>query len=163
MEKKKAIAFLVLTTLIVGTLGVLLSAAPMAASGTGSMQAFWRMDTGSGSEVVDSSDSMNNGELSGGKFGNALEFDGVDDYVEVPSKPNQYGMSQLTIEAWIYPTTNDWQIVLAKWENGNTEDKASYALEIYVEKIYALVKTDGNTYVEGWNQGVKIIPINGIT
>jgi hypothetical protein len=38
----------------------------------------------------------------GGKFGKALSFDGVDDYVEVPDSPQLSGSGKdLTVEAWI--------------------------------------------------------------
>ncbi|HDD46084.1 MAG TPA: LamG domain-containing protein, partial [Candidatus Aenigmarchaeota archaeon] len=55
----------------------------------------------------------NNGTCSGsscptqayGKFGKALEFDGVDDYVEVKDSNNLDISPSVTIEAWIYMNT----------------------------------------------------------
>lgn len=125
--------------------------------------ALWHMDENSGTTAYDATENDNDGTISGADWssgiqGNAVDYDNANDYLSVPSKPIQYGMSQLTIEAWVYPTTQDWQIILAKWSNGNTEDKASYALEIYQKKIYALIKTDGNPYVEVWGKGSEVVP-----
>ena len=37
--------------------------------------------------------------------GNALDFDGVNDYVQIPDDPSlRFGSGDFTIEAWIYPT-----------------------------------------------------------
>jgi hypothetical protein len=128
--------------------------------------ALWHFDEGIGTTINDETSNDNDGTLygevaigplwTGGKIGNALSFDGIDDQVIVPSKSIQYGMSQLTLESWIYRQKSTQGTVLAKWENGNYEDKASYALEIANEKLYALIKTDGKTYGYIHNQGSTI-------
>ncbi len=51
--------------------------------------AMWLFDEGEGTVVTDSSDQENEGNIHGatwvdGKFGKALEFDGTDDWVEIP-------------------------------------------------------------------------------
>ena len=63
------------------------------------------MNEGSGSVVYDYSRYGNNGQIVGanwttGKFGKALSFDGVDDYVEVPDSDSLEGMEELTISIW---------------------------------------------------------------
>jgi hypothetical protein len=40
-----------------------------------------------------------------GKFGNALEFDGVDDYVEVPDSDSLDITDAITVEAWVNPNS----------------------------------------------------------
>ena len=40
---------------------------------------------------------------------NCLNFDGVEDYVEVPDNPN-FNLNQWTIEAWVYPQSGDYII-----------------------------------------------------
>jgi len=67
------------------------------------------MDENSGSTVRDSSGYDNDGEWPSsrvnwvqGKYGSALEFDGVDDYVEVEDKSGLDGMSELTVMAWVW-------------------------------------------------------------
>jgi len=119
----------------------------------------WHFDEGIGSTASDSSGNANHGTLSGGKFGNALDFNGVNSYVIVPSSTDLYGMNQLTVEAWIYLRTNDWEVALLKWVQGNVEDGASYSLEIYQQRLYGLIKTNGQTYVEKWGAGA-IVTIN---
>jgi len=65
----------------------------------------WKFD----GDVLDSSGSGNDGVNNGasfvdGKIGNALEFDGVDDYVEVLDNGN-LEPTEITISMWVYPTT----------------------------------------------------------
>ena len=38
-----------------------------------------------------------------GKFGTAIEFNGVDDYVEIPYNPNMELTDKFTLEFWMYP------------------------------------------------------------
>lgn len=66
----------------------------------------WHLDEGSGSTASDSSGNGNDGTLVGepnwvaGLFDNALDFDGVSDYVQVPDDPN-LNIAEGTWEAWI--------------------------------------------------------------
>lgn len=58
------------------------------------------------------------GVVLGGKFGSALEFDGVDDYVQVQDSPSLRNPStELTVEAWIYFPSNSsgLQLIIRKW------------------------------------------------
>ena len=72
----------------------------------------WHFDEGSGAiTVADSSGYSNTGTIYGatpgvaGKFGNALSFDGVDDYVDCGNDESLDPGDNITIEAWIYPTS----------------------------------------------------------
>ena len=53
----------------------------------------------------------------GGPTGNTLQFDGKDDYVNVPHS-NSLNLSNLTIEAWVKPTGNHWRNILMKGNYG---------------------------------------------
>ena len=71
--------------------------------------AIWLFDDGSGDTVKDSSGHGNDGKLANGvawnkdgKFGGALSFDGVDDWVEVPDSPD-LTPPHITIMAWFKP------------------------------------------------------------
>jgi hypothetical protein len=99
----------------------------------------WHFDEGSGTIAFDSSGNNNNGTLVNGpawvdgKFGKALSFDGVDDYVSIPNSPSiNLGTDDFTLVAWIkaaisqptYPqilskrsTTNDG-FLFGLWFNG---------------------------------------------
>jgi len=41
-----------------------------------------------------------------GKFGAALSFDGINDWVTVPDSPSLDLTTGMTLDAWIYPTTS---------------------------------------------------------
>ena len=61
----------------------------------------WKFDEGIGSYPFDETTNNNDGTLSGGKFGNALEFDGFDDYVNIPDDTSLDITADITLEAWI--------------------------------------------------------------
>jgi len=75
----------------------------------------WKFDETSGTSASDSSGSNNTGTLTNGptwttgKIGQALEFDGVDDYVRVGDGTLLQNMSLASISAWIYPQSFNGQ------------------------------------------------------
>jgi len=82
------------------------------------------MNEGSGSVVYDYSRYRNNGQIVGanwttGKFGKALSFDGVDDYVEVPDSESLNITSAITISAWVYYKENpsEWPAFVSKYSS----------------------------------------------
>jgi len=120
--------------------------------------AYWKFDEGSGSTVSDSSGSNNGTLVNGptwvsGKTGSALQFDGVNDYVNfgAPSALN-LGTGDFTLAAWINPasamlsTTNREFCIL-----GNSQ--SDWARGAYIE-----VSTWGgkafNSYVNGIGMNV---------
>jgi len=72
---------------------------------------YWRFDEGGGAVANDSSGYGNDGTVyvynqsmanwTTGKFGNALQFDGIDDYVSVPSSAS-LNLQKFTISAWVF-------------------------------------------------------------
>ncbi|KPL24302.1 MAG: hypothetical protein AMJ75_03995, partial [Phycisphaerae bacterium SM1_79] len=115
----------------------------LASSVSASLVGYWALDEGSGTTAQDSSGNNNHGALMGdpqwvaGQVGGALQFDGVDDWVEVPHHDSLTVDSEVTVAAWIYaerhtgPGGATWQGVFAK---GNTN--RSYSL--YTEASGAL-------------------------
>ena len=80
--------------------------------------AHWSFDEGNGSILIDNSEYGNNGTIYGatwtkGKYGKALSFDGVNNYVSIPNSPILNPDSDLSVEAWIYPldTDREYQII----------------------------------------------------
>lgn len=67
----------------------------------------WHFDEGSGTTATDSSTYGNNGNIFNGpvwvagKKGNALSFDGVDDFIEIQDSASLDITSQITIMAWV--------------------------------------------------------------
>lgn len=75
------------------------------------MAGYWKFDEGAGTSALDSSGNNNAGTLvngpvwTGGKKGNALSFDGLDDYVNAGSGATLDNLSAMTIAAWINPAS----------------------------------------------------------
>ncbi|MFH1881375.1 MAG: LamG domain-containing protein [Planctomycetota bacterium] len=90
---------------------------------------WWRFDEGSGTTAFDLSEYGNDGILQGdpqwvnGKFGKALQFNGIDEFVEVPHAEILTVDSEVTVMAWINterhigPTGDNWQGIMAKGPN----------------------------------------------
>jgi PKD repeat protein len=78
----------------------------------GGLVAAYAFNEGSGLAVGDSSGLGHAGVASGptwtstGRFGRALSFDGVDDWVTVPGFPRLDLATGMTLMAWIYPTAS---------------------------------------------------------
>jgi len=69
--------------------------------------AYYAFDEGSGSIAHDSSGNGNDGQIQGAKWvrlreGCALEFDGLDDYVDCGSDESLNIAEKFTVEAWVY-------------------------------------------------------------
>ena len=72
---------------------------------------FWKFEEGSGTVALDETINFNDGTINGatwtvGKSGNALSFDGTDDYISIPINIDQGGSKAYTFEAWVYPTSS---------------------------------------------------------
>jgi hypothetical protein len=92
-----------------------------ARAATSSLVGAWSFDESSGTTAFDSSGNSNNGAISGatrvpGKFGNALQFDGVNDMVSVADANSLDLTSGMTLEAWIKPSAlgTMWRTVAIK-------------------------------------------------
>ena len=104
-----------------------------------SLVAAYTFEEGSGTTVTDVSGMGNHGTLSGaiwttsGRYGKALSFDGVNDWVTIPAAASLNLTTGMTLEAWVYPTTTltNWRAVLVKEGSGH----APYYL--YASSSYA--------------------------
>jgi len=120
---------------------------------------YWRFEEQSGTTAVDSSTCSNNGTINGpvytttGVNGRDLTFDGVDDYIEVPSSTTINGISNaITIMGWIKLTQLGVRNnILERWLYGTGINKRSYNL--YVEtngKIVFGLSSDGTSTNAKW-------------
>ena len=96
--------------------------------------AAYNFNEGSGTSAADSSGNGHTSTLANGptwttgKYGDALSFDGADDYVNVPDAAS-LDLTSWTISAWIYPTSLPfvtWKTILCKGG-----DCTNYYLQTY--------------------------------
>jgi PKD repeat protein len=87
--------------------------------------AAYGFDAGSGSSAADASGRGNGGSVSGavwsgaGRFGSALSFDGVNDWVTVPDASSLDLTGGMTVEAWVRPAAlGGWRTVVFKERPG---------------------------------------------
>lgn len=123
--------------------------------------AHWIMNEGGGNILYDASDELNYGTVINepnweiGKFGSLLNFDGVDDYVDIGDVVYS---NILTVSAWVktnISTTGDkiYTIVKRDWaQGGGVGDE--WAL---------LVINNGNLIFQGWDNIGVIFNINAGT
>jgi concanavalin A-like lectin/glucanase superfamily protein/galactose oxidase-like protein/Big-like domain-containing protein len=78
-----------------------------------------------GTDTVDSSGGARTGTLNGptrsltGKFGSALSFDGINDWVTIPDANALDLTNAMTLEAWVRPSAiSSWRTVLMKEQSG---------------------------------------------
>jgi hypothetical protein len=113
---------------------------------------YWKFNEGSGTSAADSSGNGSTGTLlnsptwAPGVSGNGLMFDGVDDYVEIPSSPiystNYGGVNQsFSYSAWIQSSNyTPPQVILSRRNHCNSEGH----FKIYVSgnKVYLSFYSD---------------------
>ena len=89
--------------------------------------AAYNFDDSAGTTLTDRTGRGHHGTVSGatwttqGRFGSALGFDGVNDWVTVPDAGDLDLTTGMTVEAWVYPTTQGngtWRNVLIKQRPG---------------------------------------------
>jgi len=108
---------------------------------------YWKFDEGSGSIAYDSSGNNNNGTIHGanwttGKIGNALHFDGDNNYVDCGNDTSLNITNAITIAMWIKTTQNDQGWMIAKYGFDNI---GGYGLCIHDGKLQFTTKV-GDTW-----------------
>ena len=98
---KKLLGVILLSAFVVS---MVCAVAPVSADTVGEVGE-WNFDEGIGSVAYDTAND-NDGVLSGGKFGNALLFDAVGDYVMIPDSSSLDSIADLTIELWVKPSVD---------------------------------------------------------
>jgi hypothetical protein len=130
------------------------------------MVAYWKFDEGRGTTASDSA-GRNNGTVHGaewtsGKFNNALSFDGVDDYVEVPDDSSLRFMqsSSFTVSAWVMPVleTESGYIICKMRGGGRRGDAEIRRLGTSSESmplVRITAEPDQIVDFEGWRSGTS--------
>jgi glucose/arabinose dehydrogenase/PKD repeat protein len=109
------------------------------ASAPSGLVAAWGFNEGSGTTTADASGNNNTATLFGGptrvagKYGNALSFDQVNDYLSVPNSSSlNFSGNAMTLSMWINPgTISGDSVVLGKfWNTNMTSPYYQYGLEL---------------------------------
>jgi Domain of unknown function (DUF4082)/Concanavalin A-like lectin/glucanases superfamily/Fibronectin type III domain/Bacterial Ig domain/Viral BACON domain len=125
----------------------------------------WGFDATSGTTAVDASGQGNTGTLNGaswstaGKFGGALSFDGISNWVTVPDAPSLDLTTGVTMEAWVRPTAigTRWRCVLLK------EQPGSLIYALYAGDARQHAATDVFTSSDIGINGTATTPLNAWT
>ncbi|MHB9025769.1 MAG: LamG-like jellyroll fold domain-containing protein [Armatimonadota bacterium] len=130
---------------------------------------WWRCDEGNNSVLYDeiNFEYGNNGTILGaawaaGKVGNALSFDGSDDYVVCGDAPFDIGTGDFTLEAWINTNaSSDGYIIGKRGAGGLAEVNGYYFYLCSNGMVYFRMENDNGQYcyiiggnaksVEGWH------------
>ena len=95
----------------------------------------WHFNEGEGTTAQDASGNGNHGTLMnmatetcwvGGKIGKALEFDGSDDYVDCGDDASLDITDEITIEAWVNPTSGTGYIISKNIDSATDNQYAIY-------------------------------------
>ena len=122
--------------------------------------AHWKFDEGQGDTAYDSSGNGNDGTLIGppswvsGKVGNyALDFDGVDDYVETAV----INLDNVSVSAWIKVSEEDGLYsIVGNWESGgyglsyNKYDNNEFHFSVHVNGAYRSVFSNATVQLDRW-------------
>ena len=105
--------------------------------------AAYSFNEGAGTTLVDCSGRGHTGTIAGatwsaqGRFGGALSFDGVNDWVTIGDTAALDLTTGMTLEAWVLPSTvNGWRTVLLKERSGGL--------------VYSLYTSGDGTRPSGW-------------
>ena len=123
--KRKLGAILLMVALV---LALAVPAAVVGADPGPGIVGLWHLDESSGTNASDSSGNSNDGTLTNmntpscwvsGMFGNALSFDGVDDYVSIANESNfDFDWDDaFTIEAWVKTSSDEILNIVSKMDN----------------------------------------------
>ena len=112
---------------------------------------YWSFDEGSGSAAYDASGNGNDGTLihdpkwTQGKSGSALQFDGVDDYVDCGNNESLNITDAITIEAWVKITSFD-EIDAIVYKQSSSDTKDGYNLDIRSANLVYFDVPDGTNW-----------------
>jgi PKD repeat protein len=97
----------------------------------------WQMEEGMGTTTYDNSVNNNHGTLTGPSWtsvhsiGEALEFDGIDDYINVADDDTLDIIDEITLESWVYvESSKNFNTILAK----GADTTENYEITIYSDQ-----------------------------
>jgi hypothetical protein len=128
---------------------------------------FWDLQDTSGATAVDSGTGAHDGTYTNGPTLNNsggplvddspstnavyVGFDGTDDYITVPDHADHKISGDLTIEAWIYPTSfGSYKLIVGKQTSFSNKNAYSLYLESGTGKLYLQQCNSSGTTQEVW-------------
>jgi outer membrane protein assembly factor BamB len=151
---------IMITLLLVGALSSAIHIQSAKTSENG-LVGWWKFDESSGTTAYDSSGSNNHGFLTdgptwaSGKIGEALSFDGTDDYVNVPDSDSLDLTEALTATMWFKPAItitpdNPWfYSLLMKWHGIGDQWRTGYGIQIKEEGKISFLRGHGSGEASG--------------
>jgi len=96
-----------------------------------------------------------------GKWNNAMKFDGVNDYVSIPDSPSVSPATQMTMAAWIYPTSYHETVSSIIAKDDWSSNQRSYDLSaVYTNgSIRALISHNGSNGVGAIHRDTTTAPL----
>jgi hypothetical protein len=117
--------------------------------------AYWNLDEGAGTVVRDRSGNGNHGTVHGatwtqGRYKGALEFNGVDNYVEVPASESLAIEGHVTIAAWIrWLNAGDvWLCIMANGQQNGPWENYGMFVNRDSRFVYFTLSLDGGHVVQ---------------
>ncbi len=142
-------------------------------SGKG-LVAYWPFSEGTGTITTDATGNRNNGTLTNGptwgtgKYGNAVTFDGVDDYVSASSASsvNFQETSPFSVSSWVKTTSSATQSIASTWSyqvssgwhfemNDGTAGAIYFGIINGIGNSYRMARSTATTFNDGaWHLAV---------
>jgi len=139
---------------------------------------WWKFDEGEGMIAHDSSGNENHGDLEAsmtsddwvdGKHNTALDFDGVDDYVDCGNDESLDITDAITISAWVKPfaVIDHHQVVLNKYGSSNLEGvRMGYISGVFRGywgngAVRTYIQADSNPVLNEWTHTVIVFGDSG--
>jgi hypothetical protein len=162
--ERKAASGIMLILLLTSMLTLAFNIQPVKASSENGLVGYWKFDEGSGNTAADSSGNGNTGALQNGpvwvdgKYGKALRFDGVSNYVRVEDSNSLHLSTAVTLMAWIYLPTGatyaDSYIVAKEASNGG----ANLGLKIHDNSGHVVF----NLGLDGGYTATQLVSTNNV-
>jgi PKD repeat protein len=142
---------------------------PNIPSNSDGLVAAYGFEETSGSTVVDATGNGNNGtikgavQISNGKYGKALKFDGVNDWVTVNNSTSLALSTSMTLEAWVYPESiTTGNTVIFKEKSGGavynlyaSEDKEGPVSSFSKNNKYYIIEDSNPLPLNQWSHLVS--------
>jgi hypothetical protein len=138
-----------------------------------SFEGYWKFDEATGSIASDTSlnsydgvlMNMDNSDWVGGIKGNALDFDGTNDYVEISGYKGITGTASRTCSAWIKTSGSTSNTVIVDWGTASADQKWLFGVfstgELAVYTWPSYIKTNRTVTDNQWHHVAAVLADDG--